>query len=91
MTQEWSQPNHRLQESRTERGSTKEHPKGAMKMAWGNGWYLDGEQKEGKAVLRREAEQRWITGVVPWENGKSSEFDQHVEERKEGRLSVVHS
>lgn len=43
------------------------------------GWRTESRE----AVLRRGAERRWITGVVPSENGKSSEFDQHVEERKD--------
>lgn len=61
---------------------TESHIKGLMRMALGNGCFLDREQKEGKAILSRGAERRWITGVVPRENGKSSEFDQHVKERQ---------
>ena len=69
------------------------HMKGLMRMALGNGCYLDREKKEGKAILSRGAERRWITGEVPWENDKSSEFDQRVKERQsqEGRFSAVHS
>ena len=63
MIQEWSQPNHRLQESRRESGATKEHPKGAMKMAWGTGWYLDGEQKAGKLFC---AEEQSEDGLLGW-------------------------